>query len=104
VRQDDPSWSELTRWILFLLVNAEEVGWTQASADNIPDTSSLSYPASVSVKLGLKENWARDVIKAVGNYGDIYERNLGNDSPLKLERGLNALWTRGGILYAPPMR
>jgi general L-amino acid transport system substrate-binding protein len=104
VRQDDPSWSELTRWILFLLVNAEEVGWSQASADNIPATSSLTIPATVAAKLGLKESWARDVIKAVGNYGEIFDRNLGKDSPLKLERGLNALWTRGGILYAPPMR
>jgi len=104
VREDDPSWSDLTRWILFLLVNAEEVGWSQASADKIPDTSSLAIPDAVAAKLGLKENWARDVINAVGNYGEIFERNLGKDSPLKLERGLNALWTRGGILYAPPMR
>jgi len=104
VRDDDSSWSELTRWILFLLVNAEEVGWSQASADEIPNTSSLSIPATIAAKLGLKESWARDAIKAVGNYGEVFERNLGKGSPLKLERGLNALWTRGGILYAPPMR
>jgi general L-amino acid transport system substrate-binding protein len=60
--------------------------------------------SSIAAKLGLKESWAHDVIKTVGNYSEIFERNLGKDSVLKLERGLNALWTQGGILYAPPMR
>jgi general L-amino acid transport system substrate-binding protein len=71
VRQDDASWSELTRWILFLLVNAEEVGWSQASADAIPATSSLTIPKTIATKLGLKETWARDAIKAVRNYGKL---------------------------------
>lgn len=104
VRQDDPAWSELVRWILFLLINAEEAGWTSQTADKAPDSSALMIPQTVGAKLGLRESWARDVVKTVGNYAEIFDRNVGKDSALKLERGINALWTQGGILYAPPMR
>jgi general L-amino acid transport system substrate-binding protein len=104
VRQDDSSWIELVRWTLFLLINAEEANWSSEDADKIPESSSMVISGSIAAKLGLKESWARDVIKSVGNYGEIFERNLGKNSTLKLDRGLNALWTRGGILYAPPMR
>ena len=104
IRQDDPLWSDLVRWTLFLLVNAEEAGWSSATADKMPETSSLAIPAEVTKEFGLEENWATNVIRTVGNYGEIFERNLGQKTSLKLERGINALWTQGGILYAPPMR
>lgn len=104
VRQDDPAWTELSRWVLFLLVNAEEEGWTQAGSGTPPETFAGSALKNAGAKLGLSESWANETIRAVGNYGEIFERNIGAGSPLKLERGLNALWTQGGILYAPPMR
>lgn len=104
VRQDDPSWSELSRWVLFLLVNAEEAGWVADQAGTPPEEFADNAMKSAGIKLGLSESWASDVIRTVGNYGEIFDRNIGARSPLKLERGINALWTQGGILYAPPMR
>lgn len=104
VRQDDPAWADLARWTLFLLINAEEAGWSSKTADDMPDTIPLEALQSAAKKMGIQEDWAKNVIRAVGNYGEIFNRNIGKDSPLKLERGLNALWTNGGILYAPPMR
>jgi len=104
IRQGDPVWTDLIRWTLFLLINAEEAGWSSKEADKSPEAYQLLISPEVRAKLGLGESWASDVIKTVGNYGEIFERNLGASSDLKLERGLNALWTQGGILYAPPMR
>lgn len=100
VRQGDPQWSNINRWVLFLLINAEEAGWSQSgSADAAIVTSS-----EANKLLGLNDQWPVNVIKAVGNYGEIFARNVGEGSPLGLQRGYNALWSRGGILYAPPMR
>ena len=92
------------QWVLFLLIDAEEAGWTseQAKTENLQDK--LVVPPEVTARLNLPQGWARRVIAEVGNYGEIFERNLGNDSKLKLSRGLNALWTKGGILFAPPFR
>jgi general L-amino acid transport system substrate-binding protein len=104
LRQDDAEWADLVRWVLFLLLSADEAGWSSENADKKPDVASLAIPAEFAGKLGISENWALHVIKTVGNYGEIFERNLGQNSTLKLERGINALWTQGGILYAPPMR
>lgn len=104
VRQDDHAWAELSRWVLFLLVNAEEADWTSANADAPPPDIDGAALKNASKKLGLDEAWAGNAIRATGNYGEIFDRNIGKDSPLRLERGINALWTRGGILYAPPMR
>lgn len=104
VRQGDPLWSDLVRWTLFLLVNAEEAGWSSATADKMPASSSLAIPEAVTAMFAADKKWAANVIRTVGNYGEIFERNLGQKSSLKLERGINALWTQGGILYAPPMR
>jgi len=104
VRQDDPEWAQFVRWVLFLLVNAEEAEWDSAKASKGDVAAQLKVSADVSAKLGLDEKWASAVIGAVGNYGEIFARNIGKDSPLKLERGINALWTQSGILYAPPMR
>lgn len=101
-RQDDPVWSETVRWVLFLLINGEEAGWTSANAAKGAPT--IQIPQDVNAKLGLDANWAAKVIGSVGNYGEIFDRNLGKDSPLRLGRGINALWSDGGILYAPPMR
>ncbi len=104
VRDSDSSWREVVQWVLFLLIDAEEAGWTseQAKTENLQDK--LVVPPEVTARLNLPQGWARRVIAEVGNYGEIFERNLGNDSKLKLSRGLNALWTKGGILFAPPFR
>lgn len=100
VRQDDAQWAEINRWVLYLLVNAEEAGWTQQTANS----AMIKTADEVNSKLGLDKAWPVNVISAVGNYGEIFERNVGSGSRLGLTRGVNALWTRGGILYAPPMR
>ena len=104
VRQGDPQWADVGRWVLNLLVNAEEVGWTKAAAASGSGEPPLSVSKEISDKLGLDPDWPVAVVKAVGNYGEIFDRNVGSNSPLDLPRGVNALWTRGGILYAPPMR
>ncbi|MBN8994409.1 MAG: amino acid ABC transporter substrate-binding protein [Rhizobiales bacterium] len=102
-RQDDPAWTEIVRWTLFGLIDAEEAGVTSASvaADPAPALA-LGKPAVAP--LHLSDDWLASAIGKVGNYGEIFERNLGETSPLGLKRGINALWTNGGILYAPPMQ
>lgn len=100
VRQGDAQWADINRWVLFLLVNAEEAGWARKDAAKAMIVTS----DEVNTKLGLDKAWTVNVIAAVGNYGEIFDRNVGAGSRLGLTRGVNALWTRGGILYAPPMR
>lgn len=108
VLKADAEWAEIVQWTLAGLVNAEEVGLDRASAAS---TDALSDDAQRLVdgagasgeKLRLSKTWLRDVIAAVGNYGEIFEANVGKASPLGMDRGLNALWKRGGILSAPPM-
>ena len=110
VRQGDEQWFNIVRWTLYALINAEELGITSA---NVDDEKAKSKNASVRRLLGLEGNdgpsmgldadWAARTIKAVGNYGEIFDRNLGPNSPLAINRGLNALWDAGGVLYAPPM-
>lgn len=110
VRQGDDAWFNLVRWTLFALINAEAYG---VSSSNL-ETAQLSADPNVRKLLGLEgirgkglgvsDDWAYQVIKQVGNYGEIFDRNVGLGSPLKMDRGLNGLWNRGGILYAPPMR
>jgi general L-amino acid transport system substrate-binding protein len=110
VRQGDEQWFNIVRWTLYALVNAEELGITAA---NVDDQKAKSKNASVRRLLGLEGNdgpsmgldadWAARTIKAVGNYGEIFDRNLGPNTPLAINRGLNALWDAGGVLYAPPM-
>jgi general L-amino acid transport system substrate-binding protein len=110
VRQSDLDLLNVVRWTIFAMIEAEELGVTStnvnrmaASAD--PDTRRLLGVVPGNGKaLGLDEGWAADVIRAVGNYEEAFERNLGARSPIKLERGLNRLWTAGGLLYAPPLR
>ena len=110
VLEGDSQWVDLVRWTLFALINAEEIGWfsdheKNSKAENGPELEALTKAAiAVAQKLKLKDDWAADVIGKVGNYSEIFDKNLGEGSPLRLSRGLNALWNKGGILYAPPMR
>jgi general L-amino acid transport system substrate-binding protein len=102
-REDDPRWTGLVRWTLFALINAEELGISSktVSAEKSEQAVALGAPAVRS--LDLSRDWFAKVIGGVGNYAEIFERNLGEDTPLDLRRGMNALWTQGGLLYAPPM-
>ena len=92
------------------LIEAEELGVTQANAaDRIKDANPtvqrlLGTAGEFGGKLGLENGWALAALKAVGNYGEIFERNVGATSPLQLPRGLNGLWTKGGLMYAIPFR
>jgi general L-amino acid transport system substrate-binding protein len=110
VRHGDDQWFDIVRWTFFALLTAEERGITQANIDSFltnedPEIRRLLGNAGDHGPLmGLDKRWAYHAIKAVGNYGEIFERNLGQSSPVKLERGLNALWTKGGLMYAPPVR
>jgi len=108
VLQGDQEWAEIVRWTLAGLINAEEVGLDRAAAaasgDLAGDAQRLVEGAAASGKrLRLEPAWLRSVIASVGNYGELFESNIGKTSPLGMERGINALWKNGGILYAPPM-
>ncbi len=110
VRKDDTQWATVVNWVLFALVNAEEMGITSASVDDAiasdkPDVRRfIGNDGSLGSDLGLANDWTAQVVRSVGNYGEIFSRNLGAGSDLAIERGLNRLWNRGGILYAPPYR
>lgn len=110
IRQGDDNWSNIVRWTLFALINAEELGVNQHNVTSMGDTTQpdiqrlLGYQGGLGEKLGLQNDWVYQIILQVGNYEDIFERNLGTLSLLKVDRGVNRLWTEGGILYAPPFR
>lgn len=110
VRQGDDQWFTILRWVVYALIAGEELGITQANADDKaksgpPDVQFLLGKDEASAKgLGLKSDWALQAIKQVGNYGEIYSRSVGDASPLKLPRGQNEVWTKGGLMYAPPIR
>lgn len=111
VRQGDDQWAHLVKWALFAMMAAEELGVTSENVDDqIANTKSaevkrlLGMEGEFGAKLGLENNWAYNVIKQVGNYGEIYERNVGENSPLQVSRGLNRLWTDGGLIIAPAFR
>lgn len=111
VRQGDEQWFNIVRWTLFALVNAEESEIKAASVDGLKAESKkpgvrriLGLEGTFGADLGLDPDWAARAIKAVGNYREIFERNLGKGSPLAIERGINAQWSDGGLLYAPPIR
>jgi general L-amino acid transport system substrate-binding protein len=110
VRQGDDAWFNVVKWVLFAQLNAEELGVT---SDNIEEMKGSDNPSikrlvgtdgDMGEKLGLSADWAANIVAQVGNYGEMFERNVGMDSPLEIARGLNALWTEGGIQYAPPVR
>ncbi|MFA5950727.1 MAG: amino acid ABC transporter substrate-binding protein [Hyphomicrobium sp.] len=110
VRQGDAGWANIVRWTLYALVNAEEYGITKANVAEMslspnPEVRRLlGFEGDYGRGMGLDNDWALEAIKAVGNYGEVFERNLGQGSPLKIARGRNALWKDGGLMYAPPVR
>ncbi len=110
-RHGDDHWGDVVRWVLNATIVAEELGVTQANVDemakgtNNPEINRmLGSEGDLGAMLGLDKDWAHKVIKAVGNYGEIFDRNIGPKTPIGLERGLNELWSKGGLLYAPPIR
>jgi len=110
VRHGDDEWFDMVKWVIYGLVEAEEYGVTQANADQMLKSDNptikrlLGATPGMGKNLGLDEQYMLRAIKQVGNYGEIFERNLGKGSALKLDRGLNALWTKGGLMYAMPFR
>jgi general L-amino acid transport system substrate-binding protein len=110
VRQGDDNWEDIVRWTHYAMVNAEELGVTQKNVDDMmksdnPDTRRLlGVEGKFGSGMGLTDDWAARLIKAVGNYGESFEANVGQGSPLKVARGLNALWTKGGLQYGIPIR
>ncbi len=110
VRQGDDQWYNVVKWTHFAMITAEELGVTKANVDEMlkstnPDIKRLlGTEGKFGEGLGLKNDWAYQIIKAVGNYGESFERNVGMGSQLKIARGQNALWTKGGLQYAPPIR
>jgi general L-amino acid transport system substrate-binding protein len=110
VRQGDDQWFNLVKWVNFAMLDAEEAGITSANVDNEMKSDDPEVKRILGVEddfgpgLGLTKDWAYRIVKRVGNYGEIFDRDLGDGSTLKIKRGLNALWTHGGIQYAPPIR
>ena len=110
VRHGDDQFQDIVRWVVFALIEAEERGITSANVAEMLESEDpvvqrlLGSTPGMGEALGLSEDWAFMAIEQVGNYGEIFERNVGVDTPLGLERGLNDLWTRGGLMYAMPAR
>jgi general L-amino acid transport system substrate-binding protein len=111
VRHGDDQWFDIAQWTVFAMFAAEEFGITSANVDNIKSSATapevlrlLGNEGDMGLKLGLDNNWAYNIIKLVGNYAEVYDRNLGPDTPTYIPRGLNSLYTDGGLLYAPPVR
>ena len=110
VRHGDDQWLDIVKWVHFAMINAEELGVNKGNVDDQlksadPDVRRLlGTEGKHGEALGLTNDWAFRVIKHVGNYGEIFERNVGQGSPLKISRGLNALWNKGGLQFAPPIR
>ena len=111
VRQGDEQWYSIARWTLIALVAAEELELRGAGVDEAKASSKkadvrrlIGVDGTFGADMGLDAEWAARAIKAGGNYGEIFERNLGKGSKLGIERGLNALWSQGGILYVPPVK
>ncbi|MEE9336382.1 MAG: amino acid ABC transporter substrate-binding protein [Granulosicoccaceae bacterium] len=110
VRHGDNEWGDIARWSLNCMINAEEMG---VSSANIGEMAASTNPAikrlvgsegDLGSKIGLSNDFCANIVASVGNYAESYDRNVGPDTPLKLERGVNALWSQGGILYAAPQR
>lgn len=106
----DQEWATIVRWVLYTLILAEEIGVTRDSLHSIiPEKNPrvlrmlTGDQEQIAKAMGVPTDWAVRAVKASGNYGEMYERNLGSGSPLKIERGLNRLWTEGGLMYAPPV-
>ena len=110
IRRGDDEWLAIVRWTVYALLEAEELGLTQANIDKRKAEADPAIQRFVGTGedmgklLGLDKEWALRAVKAVGNYGEIFERNVGQGSPLKLQRGMNKLWNQGGLMYPPPFR
>lgn len=110
VAQGDDRWFDVARWTYYALLDAEDLSVAQGNVDEMLGSDNISIRRFLGVEddfgalIGLNKDWAYQIIKGVGNYSDIYERDVGPQTPLHLPRGLNALWDKGGILYAPPVR
>ena len=111
MRHGDNQWGDIVRWTLNALVTAEELGVTSANIEELAAGTSnpeinrlLGSEGTLGEMLGLSADWAKNAIAAGGNYGEIFERHIGQNTPIGLARGLNAQWTDGGLLYSPPFR
>jgi general L-amino acid transport system substrate-binding protein len=110
VRRGDDEWFAIVKWVVYALLEAEEYGITQANVDQMKSSTDpvvmriLGTSEDTGKLLGLDKEWAYRAIKAVGNYGEVFERNVGPKSALKLPRGANNQWNKGGLMYAPPVR
>ncbi len=110
VRQGDDQWFDIVKWTLFALIEGEELHLTRANVDQMKQSSDprirrfLGSEEALGGQLGLDDGWAYQIVKQVGNYGEIFEADLGQDSPLKIARGINDLWNADGLHYAPPFR
>lgn len=112
VRQGDSKWADVIRWTHYALLNAEEFGITQANVEEMKKSDNpeikrllgVEADTKIGTDLGLSNDWVVNIVKGVGNYGEVFERNLGAGSPLKIARGLNAQWTKGGVQYGMPIR
>jgi len=110
VRHGDDQWYDIVNFSVLAMIAAEEFGITSKNVDQMVKNLDpkvmrfLGVTAGNGKALGLDEKWAYNIVKLVGNYGEVFERNVGVNTPLKIERGLNALWTRGGLMYAPPFK
>src|SRR6516164_1572379 len=109
-RNGDEVWTDIIAWLHYGLIEAEELGVTQANVDEMAKSQTpaiqrlLGASGDLGSRLGLDNKWLVTAIKSTGNYGEIFERNVGKASPLKLERGLNGLWTKGGLMYSVPFK
>jgi general L-amino acid transport system substrate-binding protein len=110
VRQGDTQWFNIVKWVLFAMIDSEELGITQKNVDDMtksdkPDVKRVvGTDGNFGEQLGLTKDWVVRIVKAVGNYGESFDRNVGSGSKLQIARGLNQLWNKGGIQYAPPIR
>ena len=110
VRQGDDQWFNVVKWTHFAMLDAEEAGVTSKNVDDLMKSENPDIRRLLGVEgdqgkgFGLDNKWAYNIIKMVGNYGEVFEKNVGESSPLKIKRGLNNLWNKGGLQYAPPIR
>lgn len=110
VRHGDDEWYDIVNWSVMALIEAEELGITSKNVDEMLESENpkiqrlLGTTPGMGKALGLEDDWAYNIIKQVGNYGEIFERNVGPETKLGLQRGLNALWTEGGLMYSSPFR
>lgn len=112
VRQGDSQWAHVIRWVHYAMLTAEELGITKANVQDLIKSDSpeikrvLGQEANTKLgtDLGLTNDWVVNIVKAVGNYGEVFESNIGSGSKLKIARGINAQWSKGGLQYAMPIR